>query len=140
MALLALGQKVTLNTNDYSGSLQPIAEQLAKESGQLAADLRKSESTRNCQDVVLQIMQLAMMNHEVIEIFCDYNSDCNMFHVCAENKGELRANDYKSAQKLLTERVYFNSFSENPLITLLEIEDKLLELIADAKDKAEVAA
>lgn len=135
--LLALGQEVTLNTPDYSGSLRPIAEKLAKDSNQLATNLRASEATRDCQDVMLEIMQLAMVNKDIINIHAEFSPSADGFFVNVVEVGS----SYKADE---VEWIYNRSVSfendNNPLQAMLEIEDKLLELIADAKDKAEVAA
>lgn len=138
--LLALGQKVILNTPDYSGSLRPIAEQLVKDSDQLATNLRASEATRDCQDVMLEIMQLAMVNKEVIDIGTSYSAVHDTATISVVKKGGYKECNYENAPYLLYETVFLSEGFSEPLKELLDIEDKLLELIADAKDKAEVAA
>ncbi len=138
--LLALGQEVTLNTPDYSGSLRPIAEKLAKDSNQLATNLRASEATRDCQNVMLEIMQLAMVNKEVIDIGTSYSAVHDTVSISVVKMGDYKVYNYENVPYLLYENVFLSDGFSEPLKELLDIEDKLLELIADAKDKAEVAA
>ncbi|MGF1761025.1 hypothetical protein L4D76_24495 [Photobacterium sagamiensis] len=103
--------------------------------------LEDVRTSRNCHDVVLQIMQLAMMNKDVIEINVRYQ--CNVDYV--DVRVYLAGTEYGREQSpIYKSNVYLdrNSFEDDtpPLTQLLRIEDKLLELIAEAKDKAEVAA
>ncbi|MGF1689437.1 hypothetical protein L4C36_22715 [Photobacterium japonica] len=140
--LLALGQTITLEPKDYQGSLMRIAEQLASESGQLAANLRKrnkpniSTGQRNCHDAMLGIMQLAMLNHDVLYIHANYSPNANCFDI---NAAPLGCRYEQSSDYIYTFSVYVD-LDEDALEQILAAEDKLIELIAEAKDKVEVAA
>ena len=100
-----------------------------------------NDTKRNCQDVVLGIMQLAMMNKGVIEINVRYQSNVDEIGVRVYPSGTEYDGDQSSIYK---SNVYLDihSFEGDtpPLTNLLIIEDKLLELIAEAKDNAEVTA
>jgi hypothetical protein len=114
------------------------AEALAKDCTAFAESLKQK---RDCQDVVLQIIQLAMMNKEVIHIFVHYEAHVDLLTVRVRDV----ETDYDGMQSCihrvdisLTRNRYEDDAT--PLTQLLELEDKLLELIAEAKDKLEVAA
>lgn len=114
------------------------AEALAKDCTAFAESLKQK---RDCQDVVLQIIQLAMMNKDVIHIHADYHPHVDVLYVCVQDA----KTDYKNQQESIhTKRIdlLMNCADGDtpPLSQLLELEDKLLELIAEAKDKLEVAA
>ncbi|MDX1300921.1 hypothetical protein [Photobacterium sp.] len=115
------------------------AEALAKYSRALANSLIQE---RDCHDVMLGIMQLAMVNKDVIHIHVRFFAHINDIYVSVNPVN----NSYKISETI---NVYAEIISLNPehynddsspLTRLLELEDKLLELIAEAKDKAEVAA
>lgn len=114
------------------------AEALAKDCTAFAESLKQK---RDCQDVVLQIIQLAMMNKDVIHIHADYEAHVDLLSVRVLDV----ETDYDGIQSYihrvdisLTRNRYEDDAT--PLTQLLELEDKLLELIAEAKDKLEVAA
>lgn len=114
------------------------AEALAKDCTAFAESLKQQ---RDCQDVVLQIMQLAMMNKDVIHIHVDYHAHVDVLGVCVQEA----ETDYQIQQGFIhKQRIHqlMNRVEGDtpPLTQLLELEDKLLELIAEAKDKLEVAA
>ncbi|MGF1704142.1 hypothetical protein L4D09_28040 [Photobacterium makurazakiensis] len=112
------------------------AEALAKNCEAFAEKLRQE---RDCQDVVMQIMQLAMMNKDVIHIFVDYQVHVDSLTVRvldAETDYEANQDYIHRVDISLTRNRYENDAT--PLTQLLELEDKLLELIAEAKDKLEV--
>ena len=96
----------------------------------------KNDTKRNCQDVVLGIMQLAMECHDDIEITAYYLSGTKSFIVRAYERS-CDKEHYNSSAYLDINCV---ETGKTPLQKLLEIEDKLLDLIAEAKDNAEVAA
>jgi len=114
------------------------AEALAKDCAAFAESLKQK---RDCQDVVLQIMQLALMNKDVIHIFVDYQAHADLLTVRVIGT----ETDYQKPHVCIhREDVWLSSprleGDVTPLEQLLAFEDKLLELIAEAKDKAEVAA
>lgn len=105
--------------------------------------LQEIRAERNCQDVILGIVQLAMVNREVIHIHSWYAAHFNSFTVRVWPASETYQEDIES-KMLLNEEIWLSHarFKDriSPLQRLLEIEDKLLEMIAEAKDKAEAAA
>ncbi|PSW05659.1 hypothetical protein [Photobacterium lipolyticum] len=110
------------------------AEALAKDCTTFAESLRQE---RDCHDVMLGIMQLAMVNKGIIDIHAQYVPHTDSFTgFVVESDSSYQAD---TVVWIYSFDVNF-SFDKNPLQMLLEVEDKLLELIADAKDKAEVAA
>lgn len=114
------------------------AEALAKDCTAFAKSLKQK---RDCQDVVLQIIQLAMMNKDVIHIHAHYEAHVDLLSVRAldveTDYDGIQSNIHRVDISLTRNRYEDDA---TPLTQLLELEDKLLELIAEAKDKLEVAA
>ncbi|WP_281222098.1 hypothetical protein [Photobacterium sanguinicancri] len=102
----------------------------------------KDTAERKVQDVVLGIMQLAMMNHEVIHIHVRYSSHINNFNLCVYPISASYVATIREELFDIDISMNRNRFEDGatPLQQLLELEDKLLELIAEAKDNAGVAA
>lgn len=100
-------------------------------------------SNRNCHDVILGIVELAMVNRDVIQIHAGWNPSCCRFGLDVYPLDQVWLEGVEIVS-LFRAVVYIDrnrcEDDATPLQQLLEIEDKLLELIADAKDKAEVMA
>lgn len=111
----------------------------------LAVHVKSEEdvSNRNCHDVILGIMELAMVNRDVIQIHAGWNPSCCSFDLNVYPLDQVWREGV-GTRRLLCTAVYIdrNRYEDDatPLQQLLALEDKLLELIADAKDKAEVKA
>lgn len=111
----------------------------------LAVHVKSEEevSNRNCHDVILGIVELALVNRDVIQIHAGWNPSCCRFGLDVYPLDQVWREEVEIVS-LFRAVVYIdrNRCEDNatPLQQLLELEDKLLELIADAKDKAEVMA
>ncbi|MGF1717861.1 hypothetical protein L4D08_23655 [Photobacterium chitinilyticum] len=122
-----------------ASELRQQARKLASECTDFAKQLMKEGEL---EDVIGEIFNLSCANKELIHIHVFYQPHVDEFlvQVCAAD------NSYKADESVILyhDSVYLNRnrFEDDtpPLVQLLEIEDKLLELIAEAKDKAEVAA
>ncbi|KDM89718.1 hypothetical protein [Photobacterium galatheae] len=127
-----------MKTTQRKSELVIRAEELANKCEAFAKSLKPLS---DCEEVVLEILRLAMLNREVIHIFPSYYPHVNDFDITVLPKTESYASAsqhklYENSVKL----VDCNGKSDSALKALLAIEDKLLELIAEAKDKQEVAA
>ncbi|PSW14397.1 hypothetical protein C9J01_08135 [Photobacterium rosenbergii] len=115
------------------------AEKLAKDCTAFAEQMSQE---RGCLDVISEITSLALSNIKFIHIHLGFYAHTSAFCVSVNS----REDSYEVAETVLLygKTVYLdrNSFEDDatPLQQLLEIEDKLLELIAEAKDKLEAAA
>ncbi|UXI00454.1 hypothetical protein [Photobacterium sp. TY1-4] len=107
-----------------------------------AVEMLDEARERKCRDVILGITELSIDNHEIIHIHTQYSPHVNGFCVYVYPITE----EYVDIEIAPFFRVDFslnrNRFEDNatPLQQLLELEDKLLALIAEAKDKAGVQA
>lgn len=100
-------------------------------------------SNRNCHDVILGIVELAMVNRDVIQVHAGWNPSCCSFDLNVYPLDQVWREGV-GTRRLLCTAVYIDrnrcEDDATPLQQLLALEDKLLELIAEAKDKAEVKA
>lgn len=107
-----------------------------------AVEMLDEARERKCRDVILGITELAIDNHEIIYIHTNYSPHVNGFVVYVYPITEEYV-DIESAPIFRVDvQLTLNRFEDNatPLQQLLEAEDKLLALIAEAKDKAGVKA
>lgn len=122
---------------------ETILKGLARVSPTVHAKSAEEVSNRNCHDVILGIVELALVNRDVIQIHAGWNPSCCRFGLDVYPLDQVWREGVGTV-KLLCAVVYIDinrcEDDATPLQQLLELEDKLLELIADAKDKAEVKA
>ncbi|WP_330959043.1 hypothetical protein [Photobacterium sp. 53610] len=107
-------------------------EILAMDSEKLAEAIRN----RSVQDVALGILQLAMECRDVLHVFVWYVAHVRSLDIQVYSKDTIYVEGMGKV-RLLEET--FN-FKRDDIKDLLAIEDKLIELVAEARDKAEVVA
>lgn len=107
-----------------------------------AVEMLDEARERKCRDVILGITELSIDNHEIIHIHISYYPHVNGFWVSVNPSDETYENSQQEEFFRSHVSLSLNRFEDNatPLQQLLEIEDKLLALIAEAKDKAGVEA
>ncbi|NAW86587.1 hypothetical protein, partial [Photobacterium halotolerans] len=115
-----------------TGSLAEQAETLAMDSEKLAEAIRN----RSVQDVALGIMQLAMECTDVIHVRVEYAPHVDWLYVSVHPVNSRYEADCQDT--MLFEHRF--KFERDDIKNLLAIEDKLIELIAEARDNAEVQA
>lgn len=108
-----------------------------------AKSILEQVSKRQESDVINTLVNLALANSDVLQI---HVSVTNIEDVTVQvlNLGDMKKHNYKDVPRLLHEHVYFdNSFSkgnETVLSQLLRLEDKLIDLIAEAREASETIA
>ncbi|WEM43494.1 hypothetical protein PTW35_06800 [Photobacterium sp. DA100] len=115
------------------------AEKLAKDCTAFAEQMSQE---RGCLDVINEITSLALSNIKLIHIHVGFHAHTEEFDVqvnSVDNRYEVGESIHLYRESLYLDRNRFED-DATPLQQLLEIEDKLLELIAEAKDKLEAAA
>ncbi|NAW86513.1 hypothetical protein, partial [Photobacterium halotolerans] len=97
-----------------------------------AAEVRN----RSCHDIALGIMQLAMECKDVIHVRVEYAPHVDWLYVSVHPVDYSYETDFQDA--MLFEHRF--KFYRDDIKELLAIEDKLIELVAEARDNAEVQA
>ncbi|MEI8594009.1 hypothetical protein [Photobacterium sp. Hal280] len=128
----ALVRHALVKPSTRSGSLEDQAEALAVDSEELAAAVRN----RSCHDIALGIMQLAMECKDVLHIHMDYSPHVDELSLYVRPV-TTRYLDGEVKDRLFKRSFYFQ---RDGIKDLLAIEDKLIELVAEARDQAEVQA
>lgn len=108
------------------------AKALAMDSETLAEAIRN----RSVQDVALGIMQLGMESKDVIHVRVEYAPHVDWLYVSVRPVDSRYETGYQDTI-LFDHRFKFN---RDDIKDLLAIEDKLIELIAEARDNTEVLA
>ncbi|WP_415720312.1 hypothetical protein [Photobacterium ganghwense] len=140
-------KKVNRNSEENAKLLsrceETILKGLAPVSPAVHVKFAEDVSNRNCHDVILGIVELGLVNRDVIQIHATWDPNCCSFYLSVFPLEQVWSTGAEIV-RLLKADVYIdrNRYEDDatPLQQLLELEDKLLELIADAKDKAEVKA
>ncbi len=101
-------------------------------------------SKRQESDVINTLVNLALANRDVLEISVEISPHSSMVHVDVVKLGDMRKHQYKNVPRLLNENVWLNesNYEEGVTVldTLLKLEDKLIDVIAEAREEAEVKA
>lgn len=101
-------------------------------------------SKRQESDVINTLVNLALANFDVIEITIDICGHHNQLNVQVVKLGDMVKHQYQNVPRLLNETVYLDGFSYQEGVTvldkLLQLEDKLIDLIAEAREASETIA
>ncbi|EHR1162089.1 hypothetical protein KS876_001090 [Vibrio parahaemolyticus] len=126
-----------------------VGVDLASDSGQHAEqvhEVAKQFADREIHAVIHSIMVLAVSNQDVLHVWFNFSAHVNTLEVDARPI-PIGADKYdSSSERFLYERVHLdNEFADSEgdaLTNLLAIEDKLIDLVAEAREAkdAEVAA
>ncbi|KKD01405.1 hypothetical protein [Photobacterium halotolerans] len=92
--------------------------------------------TRSVHQVALSIMALAMESKDVLHVFIEYAPHVDAFDVFVY-PSSVQHETENAGERLLSKTFYF---SRDSIGALLSIEDQLTELVAEARDNAEVVA
>ncbi|MEZ8409556.1 hypothetical protein AB6C88_17250 [Vibrio splendidus] len=101
------------------------------------------EQSRTEAELLHQIMSLAIENHALLEITVKYSSNYHEFEIQVVEKGASSQLEHKNGPRLLHEHIYLGNRFEglgDSFEKLLSVEDKLIDLISEAKDKQVAAA
>ncbi|KAA8674235.1 hypothetical protein [Vibrio gigantis] len=110
-----------------------------------AQSIVEQVSKRKEADVMNTIINLAIANGDVLEFSVDYDSHNQHFSVLVRKIGDLKKYNFKNVPYLLHEYVslgkrYELDHEDRPLNELLILEDKLIDLIAEAREASETVA
>ncbi|UTM59236.1 hypothetical protein L4174_021255 [Photobacterium sp. CCB-ST2H9] len=128
----AIVRQALVQVKPRTGSLEEQAVSLAMDSEKLAEAIRN----RNSHDVAVGIMQLAMECKDVLHIHVSYAPHADELYVRVLPVTTQYQPDVRQV------RLFYASFyfERDDIKNLLAIEDKLIELVAEARDNAEVQA
>jgi hypothetical protein len=97
-------------------------------------------------EIIFSIITLAFNNTDIIESIVDFSSRC--FSVAMFKKGAFEKHKFSHVPRIFNSRIFFgapyyidkNGDQITPLEHLLKIEDQMIDVIAAARDAAEVQA
>ena len=101
------------------------------------------EQSRTEAELLHQIMSLAIENHALLGITVRYSSNYHEFEIQVIEKGSSSQLEHRHVPRLFHEHIYLGNRFErlgDSFEKLLSVEDKLIDLISEAKDKQEAAA
>jgi hypothetical protein len=99
-------------------------------------------------ETMFSILTLAFNNTDVIESIVDFSSMGRCFSVETAKKGAFEKHNFSHVPRIFNSRIFFgapyyidkNGDQITPLEHLLKIEDQMIDVIAAARDAAEVQA
>lgn len=98
------------------------------------------ESNRDCCSVAQGILQLALENQDAIHIHLAFCAHVNWIRVRVHLPIAIDGHDDPIIEDFISLESNRHEDDATPLAQLLELEDKLVDLIAEAKDRLELVA
>ena len=106
-----------------------------------AQNILEQVSKRQESDVINTLVNLALANRDVLEISIDISIHNSVVHIYAVKLGDMKKYQYNNVPRLLSECVWLNESDYEEGVTvldkLLQVEDKLIDLIAEAREASE---
>lgn len=126
------------NQGDFLTALSP--EALDDE----AKSILEQVSKRQESDVINTLVNLALANRDVLEIYVSIDAYSNGVNVQVVKLGEMEKHQFNNVPRLLHESVCLDGVDNQEGVTvldnLLQLEDKLIDVIAEAREASETIA